>query len=80
MEDHPEGHKDVLPVRPKQNQGDNSESDSEYSAGEEEVREHDDWQILAGMGPEMDTDGWMGPAFGDRALDIDEDWHMAGRE
>lgn len=83
VEDHPEGHQDTLPVRPvrQRQDGNDSDGDSEFSEGEEaNDHELDDWQVLAGMGPQFDEDGWSGPMLGARDIDISHDWEAAGRE
>ena len=28
------------------------------------------------MGPEVDGGGWVGPASGNRSIDLEEDWHQ----
>ena len=65
-------------MRPKRQDGHHTESESEFSEAEEEMREYDDWQILAAMGPDIDLDGWAGPAFGN--VDVEQDWHAHSRE
>ena len=79
---HPQGHKDTLPTRPRRQREANphTDSDTEWSTGDEEERQYDDWQVMAAMGPEQDLDWWTGPAFGTRDIDVQYDWQQKSRE
>lgn len=79
--DHPEGHKDTLPLRPAREHGTRQDTqDEEWSdpEEEEEEQEREDWQVYAGIAPGLAGHDMDGPAFGFRLIDAEEDWHALG--
>ena len=82
VEEHPEGLKDTLPDQPQRHRAEaDAASDSGFSENEEEDnRDYEDWQVLAGIGPNGLSEEWDGPMLGAREMDVAFDWHMTARE